>query len=425
MSQRSSHPPALLFLGDYYGTLAAARCLGERGIDVALADESRFARTAASKHVKRFIKAPPLADATAFMQWLIHMGPELEGHVLFPASDELVFHFAQHRAELAKYYKMYLPKIDTIFRILNKQRLSEACAKTGVDSPRTWFPRGEEELKSIVSELDCEVILKPKTQIQLRTGVKAAEVPEGADLVASFRAFVKQNPYGRELLAHDPDVVWPMVQAYHRQGAYSIYSLSGFADGTSRLPLVRASRKVLQRPRKLGIGLCFEGITVLPELRERVGALCVELGYEGMFEIEFIEHEGKHLLIDFNPRGYSQMAFEVSRAMPLPYLNYLRAVGDDEAFEKERAIADAWAPRGTHVYCHETLLGIVISGQTLASALRGVPSEHWERWVRDHRAELTDAVRSKGDPGPVLVDTLKHLREALRHPRSFLRSFSR
>ena len=419
-----TRPPALLFLGDYYGTIASARSLGRLGIPITLADSHRLARTTASRYVTERLRPPPLEQASEFMHWLLAQGPHQGGSVLFPASDELVFHFATYKAQLERHYRLCLPDLSTIFRILNKQRIYEACLKTGVSAPRTWFPRGIDELRALLSELDCEVILKPKTQIQLRSGTKAAEIPKNKDLGEAFTEFVADNPFGPELVAHDPDVVWPMVQAYHRKAAYGIYSLAGFATGDGRV-LARASRKILQRPRKLGIGLCFEGVPLKQDLVDRVAALCKELGYYGIFEIEFIEHEDDFLLIDFNPRPYSQMAFEIARELPLPHLHYLTALGEVEAFERAWERAAAWQPQGSYAYCHETLLGLVIGAQTLSAILRGDRSERWDRWLTERRPNLTDAVRSASDVGPVLVDAALHGREALRHPRSFLRSFLR
>jgi D-aspartate ligase len=215
-----------------------------------------------------------------------------------------------------------------------------------------------------------------------------------------------------------------MVQAYHRQAAFGIYSLAGFATADGRV-LARASRKVLQRPRKLGIGLCFEGVELKQDLLDKVTALCKELGYYGIFEIEFIEHEDDFLLIDFNPRPYSQMAFEVARDLPLPWLHYLTATGETDEFERAWQRAAQWKPTGEYAYCHETLLGLVIGAQAVSAVVRGEKSERWDKWVKERRPHLTDAVRSDSDIGPVLVDALRHGREAIRHPRSFLRSFTR
>jgi D-aspartate ligase len=361
------------------------------------------------------------------MTWLLEMGPKLKGRLLYPASDELVFLFAKHQDALRAHYTLYLPAFEDVYRILNKQRIYEACVRTGIPAPKTWFPKGEANLLEILKEVGAhaEVLLKPKTQVQLASGAKAAEMPEGSDPIANFRAFMRDNPYGSELVAHDPDVVWPMVQTYLRQAASGIYSLAGFTDGSGKLPLVRASRKILQRPRKLGIGLCFQSAPVEQLLVEHVGALTRDLNYRGIFEIEFIEDKGEFLLIDFNPRGYSQMAFEVSRGLPLPYLQWLSATGDEKALEREWSLASQWQHDTSFAYCHSLLLGLVESGQRITAALKQGENEQWLTWREKHGNKLTDAVRSPGDPGPVVLDVAKHLRDFVRHPRAFWRSLSR
>lgn len=422
-------PPALLFLGDYYGTLAAARCLGQRGVQVRLADESRFTRTGASRHVHRTHRTPPLADARAFLDSILALGPALSGAVLHPASDELVFLFAQERDKLAEHYTLFLPELESIYRILNKERLHEACEKVGCPTPRTWCPKGEGELDAILQEANAhgaKVLLKPKTQVQLRSGQKGAEIPDGSDLATSFRAFVADNPYGDELVRHDPDVVWPMVQEFMPGAAQGIYSVAGFATEDGRV-VARASRKILQRPRRLGIGLCFEAAPLEPALVETIAALCKELGYAGIFEIEFVDHDGKPRLIDFNPRAYSQMAFEIDRQIPLPLLHYLSAVGDRAERDRLLDLAEAWqrSDPGDQVYTHSLLLELVEVGQLASRVARGTQREDWLAWMRTHRERLTDAVRASGDYGPVVADAAQHARQFLRHPRSFLRSLSR
>lgn len=422
-------PASLLFLGDYYGTLAAARCLGANGVHVRLADETRFSRTAASRFVTEFHRTPAVADAPAFLRDLLERGPALAGAVLHPASDELVFLFAQAREQLSAHYTLFMPSLPSLYRILNKERLHEACVKVGCPVPRTWCPKSESELDAIVAEAAAHGVkpmLKPKTQVQLRSGQKGAEIPDGSDLRSSFHSFVANNPYGDELVAHDPDVVLPMVQEFMPGAAQGIYSVAGFATAEGRV-VARASRKILQRPRRLGIGLCFEAAPLSAELVATIGALCKELGYAGIFEIEFVDHEGAPRLIDFNPRAYSQMAFEVERGLPLPLLHWLSATGQDAERDRVLDAADAWQARdpGNQVYTHSLLLELVEAGQLASRVARGPERENWLGWMRAHRGRLTDAVRAPGDPKPVLVDAAQHARQFLRHPRSFLRSLSR
>ena len=421
---------ALLFLGNYNGTLAAARCLGEHGIDVALADPSPLVRARASRYVRHFERAPPLNDAGQFMDWLLDRGrgaarKSLAGRVLFPATDEQVFLFARHRDELSRHYRLYQPSFDTVYRILNKQRLYEACAQAGVKYPTTWFPRGEAEMRGLLPEIRVDVMVKPKTQIQLKAKAKGTDIPSGASIADCYARFARGNRYGPEVVAHDAEVAWPMIQAYHRSETHPIYSLAGFIGDSGAPFLVRAAAKVLQRPRNMGVGVCFEAADLDVPLAERIAALCRNLGYCGIFDIEFIQHQGEFLLIDFNPRAYGQMAFEIARGIPGPYLHYLEAIRDERRLAEAYRLAGNWQAQGREAYCHELLLSLMNAVQGANQMLTGLESERWGSWMRARRDQLTDAVRHRGDPGPSAVDLMRHVADFLRHPRSFVQSLMR
>ena len=57
----------------------------------------------------------------------------------------------------------------------------------------------------------------------------------------------------------------------------------------------RASHKVFQRPRRMGVGIGFEAAPVDRALLEKLDALCEAAGYFGVFESEFIESDGRLL----------------------------------------------------------------------------------------------------------------------------------
>ncbi len=415
-------PPALVFLGDYYGTLATARTLGRRGIDVVLAESAshRLVRAQGSRYVKRRVTCPDIADVPAFVRWLTDFGRREPGHVLYAASDELVWIFAKYREQLAPYFKLTSPDLATTLRLLDKHKLHDACEAAGMSTPRTWYPQGEDEARALAPELPRPVLLKPRMQVQLASGSKGGKVDAGDDFVAKYTDYVRDNSFGAALVADDPDVVWPMVQEFLEAATHDIYSLSGFADGDRFV--VRAAVKILQRPRKLGIGLCFESAPVDPRIAESLQRLCRQVGYRGVFEVEFVERK---MLIDFNPRPYSQMAFESARGMPLPWLSYLLATGDEATLDSEIVRANAWSDPRSYVYAHGFLLGLVSTGQMLARTLRGAPDEHWPRWKHEHRGRYTDAVQDRDDPWPALIDVAEHARNFVKHPRSFLRSLSR
>jgi predicted ATP-grasp superfamily ATP-dependent carboligase len=419
----AASPPALVFLGHYYGTLATARCLGERGVSVVLADTRRFQRASGSRYIGDRVECPGVSDVDGFVSWLLDFGRARPGHVLFPASDELAWVFALHRDALAESFVHYGPPREAITAILDKWQLTLACKKVGIDTPETYCPDGDAEIVALSKSLTIPVMIKPRSQVLLTSGSKGAKVDDPRTLPEAYRAFVGENPPVDALSSRDPALGRPLVQEYRPEAAQGIYNLAGFIDRSGANVVVRASRKILQRPRRLGIGLCFEAAPLDPKLADGVMRLCRELGYYGIFEIEMIESDGRFLLIDFNPRPYSQMAFEIARGAPLPYLAYLDATGQKDELDRAVAAAQAEPPASATAYAHTLLLSLVIAGQRLGRPFGGEAPEPWARWLRKNR--LSDAVFDLRDPLPVALDAAAHLEQFARHPRSFVRSLLR
>ncbi len=419
----SGPPPVLLFMGNYYGTLASARGLGERGVRVVLADSRRLQRAAGSRYVTERVACPAVSDVDAFVAWLLAFGRERPGHVLFPASDELAWVFAVHADELAASFVRYGPSREGVTSILDKWKLTEACKRVGLATPETYCPKDAAEVDALASTLSSAVMIKPRSQVLLASGSKGTKVDDPRRLAEAYRQFVAENPPTDALSRRDPALGRPLVQEFRPEAAQGIYNLAGFIDRTGELAVVRGSRKILQRPRRLGIGLCFEAAPLDPTLVDGVLRLCRDLGYFGIFEIEMIESEGRFLLIDFNPRPYSQMAFEMARGVPLPYLAYLDATGERGALELAVKSAQAEQSGAATAYAHTLLLSLVIAGQRLGRPFGGAAPEPWPRWLRDNR--LRDAVFDPRDPLPTVLDAAGHLEQLVRHPRSFVRSLLR
>ena len=415
--------PALLFLGDYYGTLASARCLGRNGVRVTLADPRRFPRAAGSRYVSDRVACPRVADVDTFVAWLLAFGRAHPGHVLFAASDELAWVFAVHADELDASFVRYGPSRDSVTCILDKWRLTEACKRVGLATPETHCPRDAAEVDDLARTLTGPVMIKPRSQVLLASGSKGVTVDDPKTLAAAYRRFVAENPPEDALSKRDPSLGLPLVQEFRPEAASGIYNLAGFIDRSGELRVVRASRKILQRPRRLGIGLCFEVAPLDARLLDGVTRLCRELGYFGIFEIEMIESDGRFLLIDFNPRPYSQMAFEIARGVPLPLLAYLDATGQVERLRRAVGSAASEAESAADAYAHTLLLGLVVAGQRLRQPFGGAQPEPWPDWLRRHR--VADAVFDRHDPVPTLLDAAGHAEQFVRHPRSFLRSLAR
>jgi predicted ATP-grasp superfamily ATP-dependent carboligase len=416
---------SVLLLGaDYYGTLAAARCYGKQGIAVTMADDNKRARALFSRHVGEKLVHPPLSEPHELVDWLVAWGERHPGTLLYPPNDHLSWLFAAHRDRLSKAFLTYSPTEDAIITLLDKKRLHQACAdpSVGIEVPETHALGDAGADNPIADRLRYPVLLKPRTQVFLESGIKGFIVQDKATLASELARFKQLVAFNRVLTARHPDIAEPMVQEYLTAAETSIFSVSGFVAEDGSI-VARAAMKVLQRPRKVGIGLCFEGRMIEQVLVDKLSALCRKIGYHGTFESEFIALGDRRLLIDFNPRFYSQMGFDIARGAKLPMMVWHAARGEKKGLAEELERARSWRATGEEVYCHKTMLDLVLTLQGMSGQMSKDDVRHWRRWYADHRSTATDAVRDPDDRIPAVIDAASWVQHFAKHPRSFVRSF--
>lgn len=419
----TDRPGVLLAESSYLGTLAAVRNYGRAGVSCVVASESRFGAAGWSRFATRHLKCPPQSDPHRFLAWLLEFGKAQPGHVLYPTSDDTAWLYAAHREELLRYFRMYQPGVNEMYSLLNKWRLRELALAEGIDFPRTWLPKSAEDLQQIASSAQFPVLLKPVTHVLRKNRAKGVIVGRPQDL-ASRHAAMLGNVYGKDLVDFDPDVAYSMVQELQPQASEGVYSISGFVDESGVLHGARASVKVLQRPRRVGVGVCFEDAQVRPELVAAVVRMCRRVGYHGVFEVEFIKCANRHLMIDFNPRFYGQMAFDIARGLPMPLMVYHAALGE---MSRVRELADAAGEaRGTQgevsAHCNRLEFEIMLRAQRLGWGLSSQEVAGWRTWYGQNRPRMIDPVFERDDRLPFVAEIARQLVDLVVHPRGFFRS---
>lgn len=413
----------LLLAADYYGTLAAARCYGAAGFHVTMADESPRARFLRSRHAAAKEIHPPIADVPAFLDWLVRFGERHPGTFLYPPNDNLAWLFAREHERLSKIYSMYSPSESAVITLLDKKRLRDACLApdVGIEGPLTEAQNEGEPPADLAARLRFPVLVKPRTQVFLASGFKGSIVRGPHELAPMLARFTEQAALHPVLTSRYPELLTPIVQEYLAVAEGHILSVSGFVTDDGRA-VARSAMKVLQRPPRVGIGLCFESRPVERALVDKLVALCRTIGYHGVFEAEFIVDGDRRLLIDFNPRFYSQMAFDVARGMPLPLLAWHAGRGEREALDDALARATGWRSQGNEIYVHKTMFDLALTLNRLTGQMSKDVVQHWRDWYAQH-PEVTDAVRDSTDPAPAIADLMSWGRHMLVHPRSFFRFF--
>ena len=416
----TGRPPILLSDASFYGTLAAVRAYGKAGIPVTVADRSPLGAALWSRAVTRRERSPAPVEGQPFVDWLLRFGAANERHVLYPTSDDATFMIALNRSELSTLYSLYMPDVDVILRVLDKKRLYESAAAVGIDVPRTWFPSSEADVLRAQREAAGPLIVKPRTQILFRTKSKGVIVPPGNDIVSRWHRFARENTYDDALLRVCPDVAQPMLQEFHGQAAERIHAFAAFTDESGDTFVSMDSRKILQRPRRLGIGLCFETAAPSQALAEKVALLCRKTGYYGCLQLELIEVGDKKLLIDFNPRFYNQMALDIARGLAMPMLVYEAARGRAETVRALAGQATRGHENGTAAFCNHFGAGILLGGQRLAGKASKEELSRWLHWYGAHRSGIIDPAIEGHDLLPWCVDVVSQVYWFARHPRSFL-----
>jgi len=407
----------------YSGTLAAARCLGSRGIPVTMAGEDLLAPARWSRHVTRWVPSPSVFETDRFFEWLLDFGEREPGHVLYPTCDDLAWLIARHADELAKFYRLYQPGGSSILSLLDKKALYYACTDAGLDTVRTAFPSSREEVLDLSDALAFPLLLKPRTQVMLKGHGKGLIVDRVEDLVPAYDAFGFFNrwAWGHSRVVAGANL--PVLQEYLPRACQSIYSLAGFIGPNDHGVAARASRKILQRPRRLGVGLCFEEASVDQAALEGLTRLFHAVKYVGVFEAEFIEDEGRLLLIDVNPRFYGQMGFEIERGLPLACLTWLAAMGDEDGLGRCLAAARTWREGQGYTYCDSFFLNVVLSAQGWSGRMSAAEVSRWRSWHRDHdrRSLMVDSATRPEDRLPGMVAAARELFVAVRYPGAFVR----
>ncbi|HEX6766340.1 MAG TPA: hypothetical protein VF103_12700, partial [Polyangiaceae bacterium] len=285
------------------------------------------------------------------------------------------------------------------------------------------FPNSAEEAGEMALEVGVPLLIKPRTQVFLRTRSKGIFVDDPRAVPDQYRSFLAKNAFHPPLQRRLPGIEQPILQAFHAEAATGIYSITGFVGTPEQGVAARAAVKVLQRPRRLGVGLCFEEAPVDFGMLDMLVRIFRDIGYFGVFEAEFVPHEGSLHLIDMNPHFYGQMGFDTARSLPHGYLAWLAAVGEHAEVKAELERARDWQEGRGYVFCNRFFFGLMLGLQRMSGWVDANQHDHWRRWLADHnqRGLAFDSVNFPGDRGPATAAAVRDLVHALRHPRSFYR----
>jgi predicted ATP-grasp superfamily ATP-dependent carboligase len=306
---------AILTFARGWNCLAAARSLGQKGIEIIAGDEYRFSPTSFSKYTKvNFLYPNPDNDPAGFLDVLEEVVRKYQtddDYVLMPFHRE-TYLIARNRARFEPLIKFAIPTTEQINQVDDKGTLARLCQQKGLPIPRTVVVDSPEEFRAAAQDFSYPAFVKAR-QLSAAVGIK--QVHDAAEAVATFEHFVKEFHLGA--------------------GSYSL--LQQAVPGTDYCTTflfdhgqVRASmtyHNLRTYPVKSGTGVLRE--TVDSPSMEKIGAsLLGDLDWNGVAEVDF-RWDGKStepVLIEVNPRFWGGLTQSIASGWDYPYMLFRLAV---------------------------------------------------------------------------------------------------
>lgn len=306
---------AILTFARGWNCLAAARSLGQKGIEVIVGDEYRFSPASFSKYTKAsFLYPNPESDPAGFLDVLEEVIDKYrtdDDYVLMPFHRE-TYLIARNRARFEPLIKFAIPTIEQIDQVDDKGTLARLCQKRGTPIPRTVVVDSPEEFRAAAQAFSYPAFVKVR---RLAAAVGIKQVHDAEQAIATFEHFVKEYQLDSGSL--------PLLQAAVPGSDYCTTFL--FDHGQVRATMTYHNLRTY--PVKSGTGVLRE--TVDAPAMEQIGAeLLGSLNWNGVAEVDFRwdGEAAEPTLIEVNPRFWGGLTQSVASGWDYPYLLFRLAV---------------------------------------------------------------------------------------------------
>ena len=310
MTTRASNGAGALVLGSDYKALGLVRSLGRRGIPVWVLRDDHLIATW-SRYSRRSCSWPASGEADR-VAFLLDLGQRygLAGWALFPTDDESAALLARNRDVLARRFRVTVPRWEVLRWAYDKRLTYRLAANTGVDHPRTYYPRDRKDTLAFGGPYPA--ILKPAIRSELNrfTISKAWRVDDSAALGAL---------YDEACSLIDPSLV--MLQEIIPGGGEAQLSYAALCrDGDVRASLV--ARRARQWPADFGRSSTYVETLDAPDVEASATCLLAALRFDGIVEIEFKRdpRDGRLKLLDINPRVWGWHTLGARAGVDFPVL---------------------------------------------------------------------------------------------------------
>jgi predicted ATP-grasp superfamily ATP-dependent carboligase len=364
------------------------RDLSQAGVPILALDSNARALGLHSRLAAGAVCPDPREDEPAFLRFLEDLGRRFSRRpVLFPTHDQYIWPISRHAERLEKWFIIPFSRWETMRRLHDKREQMETAWRVDVDTPKTVFVDGDDDLERGAEEIGFPAIFKPVESLAFKV---------------RFRRHVLEIGSRDELLrVYDAvrDCGTLMLQDIVPGGDEELFTLGSYLDAQSR-PLAQfTGHKLRQHPPRFG-HVSMAVSAWVPELAEAGLRLLHELGYHGVSQVEFKRdpRDGRYRLMEVNARHWMWHSLATACGVNLSLAAYRDAIGDPYM-----------APR--QVDGKKWVVALTDARDALSRWRHG--EEKLGPWLRSYKGVKVDGLYSLRDPLPGLLITGRQLKRII------------
>ncbi len=205
---------------------------------------------------------------------LLRHAVDWAGAVVIPTNDEAINSLGLYNEELAPWFRLAVPPLDSIPYILDKTKMLQAARIVGIQPPHCYGPATESGISS--QDFSFPVVVKPvrASEFSSKFGEKLFVAHDSTELLNYCRLITESRIKGEVFdLIPGPD-----SSIY----AYCVY-MDQYGDPVAECTI----RKLRQSPPFFGIARVAELTGNIPLLREQSIELLRHIGFRGLAVLEF------------------------------------------------------------------------------------------------------------------------------------------
>jgi predicted ATP-grasp superfamily ATP-dependent carboligase len=298
--------------GDSPISLAVARSLGKRGVDVYVGSDEDISLTSHSKYATYTFSHPNVrGNEGGFIDKLVEVVKSKRCEAVFATDWDTYMPISRNRERLTPFTCVPMPQNGVMESADNKAEITKLALELGIPCPKTFFELNAETLGTIKREGIYPMVMKPHVSAS-SVGMTIVNTPAELEK-AYYNASKKHGPM--------------LVQEFIRGQKYSFSGLFN-RDGEPRRVCVHRT----YREFPLEGGPTAAAVTVKrDDVLEYGILLCKALKWYGVCEMEFLVdgRDDNPRLLDFNPRFFGSISIPIAAGCDYPYLLY-RMVVDGE-----------------------------------------------------------------------------------------------